>query len=177
MALDLLRMPRTVGQDAEGKDVVVSLGRYGPYIKRGDDTRSLEATDDPLTVGLDRCLLLLATEKKGGRGKAGQTATPLHVFEKVEAVGGKDIKLLKGRYGPYVTDGETNASLPKSIEDPEKLTVEQAVELLEARRSKGPAKKRAPKKKATKKKAAKKKAPAKKKAAAKKKPAAKKKAT
>ncbi len=168
MALDLLRMPRTVGKDAEGNDVVVSLGRYGPYIKRGTDTRSLEATDDPLTVNLDRCLQLLATEKKGRRGASRQAAEPMKVFEKVEALEGQDIKLLKGRYGPYVTDGETNASLPKTIDDPLTLTVEQAVDLIETRKAKGPVKKkRAPRKKKAA--AKKKKAPAKKKASAKKK--------
>jgi len=162
MAVDLLRMPRALGQTTEGVDVVVNLGRYGPYIKAGSETRSLEAGDNPLTVDLERCLILLATPKKG-RGNR-KTSTPLHVFEKVESLDGKDLKVLSGRYGPYVTDGETNASLPKTIEDPTKLTLEEALNLLADRRAKGPTKKRparkkkaAAKKKAPKKKAAKKK--------------------
>ncbi len=113
-------------------------------------------------MDLERCLILLATPKKG-RGNR-KTSTPLHVFEKVESLDGKDLKVLSGRYGPYVTDGETNASLPKTIEDPTKLTLEEALNLLADRRAKGPAKKRpvrkkkaAAKKKAPKKKAAKKK--------------------
>jgi DNA topoisomerase I len=168
MALDLLSMPRTVGQDENGVDVVVSLGRYGPYVKRGEDTRSLEPTDDPLTVGLERCLVLLATKRRG-RG-AGRTAAPLHVFAAVEALGGKDLKVLAGRYGPYVSDGTVNASLPKGAPEPEKLTLEEALDILEKKRAKGPGRKPVKKKAA-----AKKKAPAKKKAAAKKKAPAKKK--
>ncbi len=157
VALQLLALPRTVGQDAAGVDIVAYNGRYGPYIKRGDDTRSLTPEDDLLTLGLDRCLALLAQEKASGFRR--QPAS-IKVFEKVEAAGGADIKLLKGRYGPYVTDGETNASLPRDYADPEKLTVEEALELIAARRAKGPSKKKKKKKtakKKTTKKAAKKK--------------------
>ena len=150
-ALQLLALPRIVGQDEKGVDIVAHNGRYGPYIKRGDDTRSLSADDNLLEVTLDRCLELLAQEKTRGFRRQPKS---IKVFEKVEEAGGADIKLLSGRYGPYVTDGETNASLPRDYADPEKLTVEEALELIAARRAKGPSKK----KKKTKKKAAKKKA-------------------
>ena len=162
LAVQLLQFPKVIGQDADGNDITAANGRYGPYIKRGDDTRSLTATDDLLTLSLARCLELLAQEKKGFR----RTATELRVFEKVEQLDGGNIKMLDGRYGPYVTDGETNASLPKGS-DPAALTVEEALDLLEKRRAAGPRKKKKAKKKAAKKKTAKKKA-AKKKATKKK---------
>jgi len=163
MALKLLELPRLLGLDAEGKEVRAYLGRYGPYIKRDADSRSLGPDDDLMTIQLERALELLAQEKTRGRRA---TAEPLKVFEKVEALDGADIKLLKGRYGPYVTDGETNASLPRTIEDPLTLTLAHALELLEARRN-APKRKKKAKKKAAKKKTAKKKA-AKKKSAKKK---------
>jgi DNA topoisomerase-1 len=169
-ALELLTLPRTLGQDAEGVDVQAFYGRYGAYIKRAKDTRSLTEDDNVLTVGLARALELLAQEKKRGRFAAKE----IKVFEKVEALDGADIKMFKGRYGPYVTDGETNASLPRDMMDAMALTEEQAVDLILIRRAKGPSKKKKKKKKAKKKKAKKKKA--KKKKATKKK-ATKKKAT
>ena len=155
-ALQLLELPRVVGQDSDGVDVVAYNGRYGPYIKRGDDTRSLTDDDDLLKLGLPRCLELLAQEKTG-RG-ARRAPKAIKTFEDVKEVEGGEIKLLEGRYGPYVTDGDVNASLPKDV-DPQTMTVSLAVELLDARRAAGAGKKR--KKKAAKKKAAKKK-PAKK---------------
>ncbi len=149
VALQLLALPRKLGEDADGVEIMAYNGRYGPYIKRGEDTRSLADDDDLLAVSLDRALELLAQEKKRGRRQA---AAPLKVFEKVEALDGVDIRVLKGRYGPYVTDGETNASLPRDIVDPTTVTEGQAVQLILDRRAKGPVKKRA-KKKAKKKKA------------------------
>ncbi len=171
-ALKLLTLPRTLGQDAEGNDIEVFNGRYGPYIKAGKETRSLTEDDHLLTIGLKRALKLLAEPKK--RGRAAQKS--IKEFEEVEALDGKTVKLLKGRYGPYVTDGETNASLPRGYVNPEELKVEEAIELILARRAAGPKKKKKKKKK-TKKKAAKKKATKKKatkKKAAKKKTAKKK---
>jgi DNA topoisomerase-1 len=151
VAIQLLQFPKVVGQDADGKDITAANGRYGPYIKRGDDTRSLAASDDLLTLTVARCLELLAQEKKGFR----RSPTQLKVFENVEQLDGGEIKMLDGRYGPYVTDGEINASLPKGFADPSALTVEEALELLEKRRAAGPRRKK--KKKKAKKKAAKKK--------------------
>ena len=168
MALKLLSLPRVVGQDENGVDITAYNGRYGPYIKRGDDTRSLAAEDDLLEVTKERCLELLAQEKRGRGQRA--PAKAIKVFEKVEDLGGVDVRLLPGRYGPYVTDGEINASLPRDFPDPEELTVTQAIELIEQqreRKGKKKKKKAAKKKKATKKKATKKKA-TKKKAAKKK---------
>lgn len=173
VAIALASLPRNLGTDAEGVDILAHNGRYGPYIKRGSDTRSLTAEDNLLTVTRERALELLAQEKKRGRAAA---AEPLKTFEDVKDLDGGQIKLFKGRYGPYVSDGEVNASLPRDMEDPMSITEAHALELLAVQREKKgkkKAKKKASKKKAAKKKAAKKPA-AKKKAA--KKPASKKKA-
>jgi DNA topoisomerase-1 len=148
-ALMLLTLPRVVGQDEEGRDIVASPGRFGPYIKRGDDTRSLKEEEQLLTITLEQALELLAQPK---RGRGQQSAEPLAELG-AHTDNGATVKLLAGRYGPYVTDGTTNASLPKDS-DPAALTLEQAVELLRARAAAGPAKKPARKaggaKKATK---------------------------
>ncbi len=153
VALELLKLPRVVGQDAEGEDIFVHLGRYGPYIKRGADTRSLADDDSVLNLPLQRALDLLAQEKKRGRAAASQ----IKVFENVEQLGGASIKLLSGRYGPYVTDGEINASLPRDLTEPAELSLDQALELLARRREKGPVRrKKKAKKKTAKKKVAKK---------------------
>jgi DNA topoisomerase-1 len=139
MALELLQLPRTLGEDADGKKIEAGIGRYGPYVKRDRDFRSLTKDDNVLTVGLPRALELLAQQKRGRGSRA--TAEPIKVFEKVEALGGVDVKLLEGRYGPYVTDGKANGSLPKGA-DPKELRVEEVVELIEAARARGPRKKR-----------------------------------
>ncbi len=146
-AMDLLSLPRTLGADDSGVEVLAHLGRYGPYIKRGTDTRSLEDGDNVLTVDLDRALVLLAQEKRRGRS----AASTLKVFEKVEALDGVDLQLKKGRYGPYVTDGEVNATLPRDIEDPLSLAEDRAVQLILDKRARGTTRKK--KKKAAKKKA------------------------
>jgi DNA topoisomerase-1 len=176
-AIALASLPRNLGDDENGVEILAFNGRYGPYIKRGADTRSLAAEDNLLTVTKERALALLAEEKKGGRRTS--APEPIKVFENVEGEEGATVKLFKGRYGPYVSDGEINASLPRDMEDPMSLTIAHALELLELQREKkGKTKKK--KKKAAKKPAAKKKAakkPAAKKAAKKaaaKKPAAKK---
>ena len=171
-AMKLLSLPRVVGADpADGEEITVQNGRYGPYLKKGSDSRSLESEEQLFTVTLEECLKILA-EPKRRRGQ--QTAPPLRELGE-DAVSGKPMVVKDGRFGPYVTDGETNASLRKG-DTPENLTDERASELLQIRRDAGPAKKRGAKKKAPAKKkaAAKKKAPAKKKAAAKKAPAKKK---
>ncbi|MFT5288164.1 MAG: DNA topoisomerase-1 [Planctomycetota bacterium] len=181
VALKLLSLPRVVGQDAEGIDINAFNGRYGPYIKRGADTRSLAAEDNLLEVSLERCLALLAEEKRGRGQRA--PAKAIKVYENIEELGGVDVKLLPGRYGPYITDGEVNASLPRDFPNPEELTITQVIEMIEQQRerkgSKKKKKKKAVKKKATKKKASKKKKTAKKaaKKASTKKVAAKKTAT
>jgi DNA topoisomerase I len=165
-ALRLLSLPRVVGADpADGVEITVQNGRYGPYLKKGTDSRSLETEDQLFTVTLEECLRILAEPKR----RRGQTASaPLRELGE-DPVSGKPMVVKDGRFGPYVTDGETNASLRKG-DTVENLTDERASELLQIRRETAPAKKRGAKKAPAKKAAAKKKAPAKK-AAAKKAPA------
>jgi DNA topoisomerase I len=169
-ALELLSLPRVVGVDpADGQEITAQNGRYGPYIKKGTDSRSIETEEQLLTISLDEALRIFA-EPKRRRGQT--TKAPLKELGE-DVVSGRPMVVKEGRFGPYVTDGETNASLRKgdTIED---ITPERGMELLAERRAKGPTtKKKAAKKKATAKKAAaRKKAPAKK--AATKKTAAKK---
>ncbi len=154
-ALALLALPRTVGQDEAGVDILAFNGRYGPYIKRGEDTRSLTPEDHLLTLPLARALELLAQEPKRGNYRA--KPKEIRTFENVPALDGGSIKLLEGRWGPYVTDGDVNASLPKGS-DPMALEEGDALNLLDRQRErKGGRKKRTTKKKAAKKKVAKKK--------------------
>jgi DNA topoisomerase-1 len=129
-ALALLSLPRVIGTDDEGREIVAHNGRYGPYIRRGDDTRSLGPNDDVLTVGRERGLELLAQEKRGRSFR--RAATPLKVFPEVKALEGREIRLLDGRYGPYATDGTVNASLPRGS-DPMALTEEDVVALILAK--------------------------------------------
>ncbi|MCP4192992.1 MAG: type I DNA topoisomerase [Planctomycetaceae bacterium] len=173
IALKLLSLPRNLGEHPESKESVMAFnGRYGPYVKCEAETRSLPADVSPLDVNLEQALHLLAQPKTRGRGR-GAPKEPLKTFDK-SPVTDEPIKLLEGRYGPYVTDGETNASLPKGT-SPDETTFETAVQLLAERAARAPKKKKkAKKKKAAKKTATKKKAAAKKTT---KKKAAKKKAT
>ena len=166
-AVALLDLPRVVGTDPEsGAPITAQNGRYGPYLKKGADTRSLPSEDAIFEIDLPGALELLAQPKYGAR----RASAALKEFD-ADPVSGKPIKVKDGRFGPYVTDGETNATIPRgdSVED---ITFERAVELLAIKRAKGPAKKKPAAKKAPAKKPAAKKAPAKKPAA--KKPAAKK---
>jgi DNA topoisomerase-1 len=174
-AVRLLSLPRTVGVDpASGEEIVALNGRYGPYVKRADDTRNLGSEEDLFTVTVEDAVRLFAEPKRRGRAAA---ATPLRELGS-DPVSGKPMVIKDGRYGPYVTDGDTNASLRERDGDTvEGLTPDRAAALLQARREAGPStrgRKRAPAKKAAAKKAAKK-APAKqttaKKAAAKQAPA------
>ena len=161
-ALQLLRLPRTVGAHPEdGKEVVAANGRYGPYVMWGDETRSLEGEEQLLTVSLDDAVKILAEPKKFGRRRAAP-APPLRELGN-DPVSEKPVVVKDGRFGPYVTDGDTNASLRKG-DTVENITMERAAELLQIRREAGPAKKarKGAKKATAKKKATKKKAPAKK---------------
>jgi len=134
-ALQLLSLPRELGPHPETGDIVVaSRGRFGPYVKLGDDFRSLEDIDDVFTVTLARALELLAAPKKARR--RAMTRSVLRSLGPHPA-GGAEVKLMDGRYGPYVTDGTTNASLPKSA-DTGAFTLAEAVELLKARAETGP---------------------------------------
>jgi len=111
-ALRLLTLPRTLGAGADGVDVVAQNGRYGPYVKRGTETRSLETEEQLLTVTLDEASTLLA-QPKVRRGRAGSETTPRGPLREIGAdpSSGKPLVVRDGRFGPYVTDGETNASL------------------------------------------------------------------
>ena len=173
LACKLLTLPRTLGDHPESKEPIQAFdGRYGPYVKCEKETRSLPAEMSPLDVTFDQAMELLKQPKTRGRGAPKE---PIKLYEKKSPVTEGEVKILDGRYGPYVTDGETNASLRKGM-DPKEMTFEAALDLLAERAAKGPAKKKK-KKKAAKKKTAKKKATKKKatkKKAAKKKTAKKK---
>lgn len=163
MACKLLTLPRTLGDFPDnGKPIQAFDGRYGPYVKCEKETRSLPPDLSPLDVTLEKAIELLKQPKQRGRGTPKE---PLKLYDKPSPITEKEVKILDGRFGPYVTDGETNASLRKGM-DAKEMTFEAALDLLAERAAKGPSKKKK-KKKATKKKAAKKKA-AKKKAAKKK---------
>ena len=128
-ALQLLSLPRTVGVDEGGVEILALNGRYGPYIQRGDDRRSLESEDQLFTLTVEEALKLLA-EPPRRRGQA-KTADLKELGE--DPVSGKPVTVRSGRFGPYVTDGEVNASLRKG-DSPEKISIERAAELLQARR-------------------------------------------
>jgi DNA topoisomerase-1 len=136
-ALRLLSLPRTL-EAPDGEEILVTNGRYGPYVKKGSETRSLDSEDRLFTVTAEEALELLAQPKqRRGRG----AATPPLKELGADPVSGKPLVIKDGRFGPYVTDGETNASLQKT-DDPETITIERAVELLAERRAKGPSKRR-----------------------------------
>jgi DNA topoisomerase-1 len=132
-ALRLLQLPRELGRHPEsGEPVLAGLGRFGPYVKHGDDFRSLESDDELFTADLARALQLFAEPKKSRRRQAAKK-----VIATIARTEGTPLQVLEGRYGPYVTDGETNASVPRGV-DPATLTLEAANDLLEARRSAAP---------------------------------------
>ena len=160
-ALSLLTLPRVVGADpTDGVEITAQNGRYGPYIKKGTDSRTLPSEDLLLTIGLDEALTIFAQPKPRGRGR-GAAAEPLKTLGPDPASGG-EVTVRDGRFGPYVTDGETNASLRKE-DAVETITIDRAAELLADRRARGPVtKKKAAPKKAAAKKATATKAPAKK---------------
>ncbi|HYT25983.1 MAG TPA: topoisomerase C-terminal repeat-containing protein, partial [Actinomycetota bacterium] len=147
-ALRLLSLPRVVGTDpADGAEITAQNGRYGPYLKKGTDSRSLLSEDALFTVGLEEALALFAQPKPRGRGRS--VAPPLRELG-ADPGSGQPLVVREGRFGAYVTDGETNATLRKA-DSVETLTVERAAELLAEKRAKGPAPKKrsaAPRKRA-----------------------------
>ncbi|MET7774644.1 type I DNA topoisomerase [Streptomyces mirabilis] len=157
-ALKLMSLPRVVGKDAEGVEITAQNGRYGPYLKKGTDSRSLQSEDQLFTITLEEALEIYSQPKQRGRAAA---KPPLKELGE-DPVSGKPVVVKDGRFGPYVTDGETNATL-RSADSVEEITPERGYELLAEKRAKAPAKKTA--KKAAAKKAPAKKAPAKKTAA------------
>ncbi len=136
-ALKLLALPRVVGVDAEsGEEVLAQNGRFGPYLKKGKDTRSLETEEQIFTITMDEAQAIYAQPKKGRRGSA-TTLKELGEDPQTKT----EISIKDGRYGPYVTDGETNASLPRG-ENLEEITLERATEILAEKRAKGPVKRK-----------------------------------
>jgi DNA topoisomerase-1 len=133
-ALKLLSLPRTLGE-IDGEPVTVQNGRYGPYVKRGAESRSLATEEDMFTVTFEQATELLAQPKARGRGRAA-AAPPLREMGADPATGSPMV-VKDGRFGPYVTDGETNASLRKG-DEVSTLTVERAAELLADRRAAAP---------------------------------------
>ncbi|MEE4154417.1 MAG: type I DNA topoisomerase [Erythrobacter sp.] len=170
-AARLLDLPRIIGAHPEtGNQIEAAIGRYGPYLRHDGKYAKLASTRDVFETGMNQAVVLLAeaaNRKGGGRGAARE---PLKTLGEHPTSGG-EIKVMEGRYGPYVTDGTTNATIPKGT-SPEEVTAEQAIALIDERAAKAPAKKKgrkkAPAKKATTKKAPAKKATTKNKASAKK---------
>ncbi|MEU9188242.1 type I DNA topoisomerase [Streptomyces sp. NPDC048484] len=165
-ALKLMSLPRVVGKDAEGVEITAQNGRYGPYLKKGTDSRSLTSEEQLFSITLDEALAIYAQPKQRGRAAAKPPLKELGA----DPVSGQPVVVKDGRFGPYVTDGETNATL-RSDDSVEEITAERGFELLAEKRAKGPAKKtakKAPAKKAPAKKTAAKKTAAKKTTTAKK---------
>jgi len=162
-ALKLMSLPRVVGEDAEGVEITAQNGRYGPYLKKGTDSRSLTSEDQLFDITLEEALAIYAQPKQRGRAAAKPPLKELGT----DPVSGAPVVVKDGRFGPYVTDGETNATLrtDDSVED---ITPERGYELLAEKRAKGPAKKKTAKKAPAKKTAAKKATAAKKTTTAKK---------
>jgi DNA topoisomerase-1 len=131
-ALRLLSLPRVVGE-SDGEEVTAQNGRYGPYVKKGSESRSLETEEQLFTVTLEEAIALLAQPPRR-RGRRGATRGPLKELG-ADPASGRSIVVRDGRFGPYVTDGETNASLRRS-DTPEGVTLERASELLAERRAK-----------------------------------------
>jgi DNA topoisomerase-1 len=164
-AAKLLDLPRIIGAHPEtGKEIEANIGRYGPYLRHDGKYGKLTNTREVFEVGMNRAVDILAQAANRGAGGGRAKAEPIKALG-VHPTSGGEMKVMPGRYGPYVTDGTTNATLPKDVK-PEDVTEAQAIELIDARAAKGPPKKKG-RKKAAPKKAAAKKAPAKKKAAAK----------
>ncbi len=148
-ALRILSLPRVVGVDDDGQEITAQNGRYGPYLKKGTDSRSLAGEEQMFTVTLDEAKAIYAAPKVRGRAAA---AGPLKELG-VDPESGKPIVVKDGRFGPYVTDGETNATLRRD-DSIEAITTERAAELLAEKRAKGPAPKKATRRTAAKKPAA-----------------------
>jgi DNA topoisomerase-1 len=142
-AVALLSLPRVVGADAEGREIAALNGRYGPYLTKqvdGDgkkpDSRSLDSEEQLFTVTLEEAEALFAQPKR----RRGRTAKPPIAELGPHPESGAAVRVLDGRFGPYVTDGSINATVPRGVQ-PEEIDIDQAVELLAERAARGPAKK------------------------------------
>ncbi|MEP6761542.1 MAG: topoisomerase C-terminal repeat-containing protein, partial [Sporichthyaceae bacterium] len=149
-ALRLLSLPRVVGTDADGEEITAQNGRYGPYLKKGSDSRSIDSEEQLFDITVDEALTIYAQPKQRGR----TSTAPLRELGP-DPTSGQAVVVKDGRFGAYVTDGETNATLRRG-DSVETVTIERASELLAEKRAKGPAPKKRAAKKATKKTAAKK---------------------
>jgi DNA topoisomerase-1 len=152
MAERLLSLPREIGAHPEtGKPITASIGRYGPYLAHDGKYAKLGSTAEVFETGMNAAVAKLADAAAGG-GRKGASREPIAVLG-AHPASGKDLKVMEGRYGPYVTDGTTHATLPKGS-DPKAITLDQAISLIDERAAKGPAKKkggrRAPAKKKSK---------------------------
>ncbi|MFI2708173.1 topoisomerase C-terminal repeat-containing protein, partial [Nocardioides sp. CER28] len=137
-AVKLLTLPRVVGTAEDGEEITAQNGRYGPYLKKGTDSRSLTSEDQLLAITMDEALRIYAQPKQRGRAAA---AAPLKELGN-DPVSGNPVVIKNGRFGEYVTDGEYNATLRKD-DSVDAMTLERAAELLAEKRAKGPAKKTA----------------------------------
>jgi DNA topoisomerase I len=135
-ALAVLALPRVVGVTPDGVEVTVQNGRYGPYLKKGTDSRSLETEAEMFTITMPQAEVIFAQPKRRGR----RTKPPIAELGP-HPESGAAVRVLDGRYGPYVTDGELNATVPRGV-DPASVDLEQAVELLRERAARGPAEKK-----------------------------------
>jgi len=136
----LLSLPREIGPHPEtGKPITASIGRYGPYLAHDGKYAKLGSTAEVFETGMNAAVSKLADAASGGGRRQGASREPIAVLGKHPSSGG-DIKVMAGRYGPYVTDGATNATLPKGAK-PEDVTLDEAVRLIDERAAKGPAKK------------------------------------
>ncbi len=148
-ALQLMSLPRVVGTDADGVPITAQNGRYGPYLKKGTDSRSLDSEEQIFTITLEEARAIYALPKQRGRAAAKPPLAELGL----DPVSGRPMVIKEGRFGPYVTDGEVNATLRRG-DDPATMTAERAAELLAEKRAKGPTVKKRPAKKGAAKRAA-----------------------
>jgi DNA topoisomerase-1 len=132
-ALELMSLPRVVGQDGDGGDITAQNGRYGPYLKKGTDSRSLESEDQIFSITLEEARAIYAQPKQRGRAAAKPPLKDLGA----DPASGRPMMIKEGRFGPYVTDGEINATLRRG-DDIDTITSERAAELLAEKRAKGP---------------------------------------
>jgi DNA topoisomerase I len=144
-ALALLSLPRSVGADSDGEEITAQNGRYGPYLRKGTDSRSLGSEDQLFTVTLAEAQAIFAQPKQ----RRGRVAKPPLAELGAHPESGAPVRVLDGRFGPYITDGTVNASVPRGT-DPETVTLEEAVELLRERAARAPAGKRTAKRPAKK---------------------------
>jgi DNA topoisomerase-1 len=162
-ALRLLSLPREVGPHPEdGGMILAGIGRYGPYVQHGGTYANIESADEIFEVGINRAVSVLA-EKRAGGGRGGRAAPGALKDLGAHPADGEPVKIMSGRFGPYVKHGSTNANVPRGA-DPQAITLDEAVKLLAEREAKGGGKKK-PARKATAPKAAVKKPAAKKPAA------------